>query len=91
MKSIISDPIHLLIAIEGILIPCESGIAAEILLRTEFMCWPLLVLDYLASASINEHPRNLKRAYANIIQLHIWVFQVQDETLAVKSIIIDLL
>lgn len=54
MKRIISDDIELFKAIEGILIPCESGIAAEILLGTEFMCWPLLVLDYLAKASFDE-------------------------------------
>lgn len=54
MKQIISNDIHLFKVMEGILIPCESGIATEILLGTEFMCWPLLILDYLAKASMNE-------------------------------------
>lgn len=54
MKQIISNVIHLFKVMEGILIPCESGIATEILLGTEFMRWPLLILDYLAKASMSE-------------------------------------
>ncbi len=60
MKQIISNDIHQFKAMEGILIPCESGIATEILLGTEFMCWPLLVLDYLAKASMNESEQILR-------------------------------